>query len=525
MINTNSKSTTKRPLSGPALMITSINIEGLTSDKEILLENICKETLCDIICIQETHRGKDRNKPKIRGMKLVAEIPHDKHGSAIFTKPMLEIKSSDVINVEGIEILTIELTNCTVTSVYKPPNIPFTFHKPDNFNNSRTKIIIGDFNSHHTEWGYENTNDDGERVEQWADGNQLSFIHDSKLPPSFNSARWKRGYNPDLIMVSENIRQKCVKIVAKPIPRSQHRSIVCSINVTIKPTIMPMKRRFNFRKANWNDFSTDLDSKITNLAPLTENDEAFVNIVKRVSRKHIPRGCRTEYITGLSSELTEHMRAYTEMYEKDPFGYETINKGEFLLEAIGTERRANWINLVESIDMKHSSQKAWGLMKKLNNDPKQRNSQNLTTPDQIAHQLLLNGKGQRETNQKRTQKKHTTENEECGHFKEQFNIEELNEAIKMLKNRKAAGLDDICVEQIKEFGPKTKQWILELFNEIRSTYKLPKIWRKAHIIALLKPGKEPTSPKNFRPVSLLCHLYKAFERMVHNHIVRQLTKN
>jgi len=60
----------------------------------------------------------------------------------------------------------------------------------------------------------------------------------------------------------------------------------------------------------------------------------------------------------------------------------------------------------------------------------------------------------------------------------------------MLKNRKAAGLDDICVELIKEFGTKTKQWILELFNEIRSTYKLPKIWRKAQIIALLKPGKQ-----------------------------------
>jgi len=228
-----------------------------------------------------------------------------------------------------------------------------------------------------------------------------------------------------------------------------------------------------------------------------------VNIVKRVSRKHIPKGCRTQYITGLSSELTEHMHTYTKMYEKDPFGYKTINKGEFLLEAIGSERRTNWINLLENIDMKHSSQKTWGLMKKLNNDPKQRNSQSIITPDQIPHQLLLNGKGQRETNHKRTQKKDVTENVEYGHFKEQFNIIELNETIKMLKNRKAAGLDDICVEQIKEFGPKTKQWILELFNEIKSSYKMPKIWRKAHIIALLKPGKEPTSPKNFRPVSLL----------------------
>jgi hypothetical protein len=37
------------------------------------------------------------------------------------------------------------------------------------------------------------------------------------------------------------------------------------------------------------------------------------------------------------------MNTYIEMYEKDPFGFETINKGEFLLKMIGTERRTNWI--------------------------------------------------------------------------------------------------------------------------------------------------------------------------------------
>lgn len=98
------------------------------------------------------------------------------------------------------------------------------------------------------------------------------------------------------------------------------------------------------------------------------------------------------------------MRTYTDLYENDPFGYETINKGEFLLEKIGTERRSNWMNLVESIDMKHSSQRAWGLMKKLNNDPKQRILQNIITPDQVAHQLLLNGKSQRETKYTRSEK-------------------------------------------------------------------------------------------------------------------------
>jgi len=56
--------------------------------------------------------------------------------------------------------------------------------------------------------------------------------------------------------------------------------------------------------------------------------------------------------------------------------------------------------------MKHSSQKAWSLMEKLNNDKKQGTLQTIITPDQIAQQLLLNGKSLKETNHNRAQKKH-----------------------------------------------------------------------------------------------------------------------
>lgn len=127
-------------------------------------------------------------------------------------------------------------------------------------------------------------------------------------------------------MVSENIRQLCVKTVAKSIPCSQHRPIVCSINAAIKPTIVPMKGRFNFRKVNWIAFRTKLDMKITNLVSTTKT---FVNTVKRILKNHILRGCRIEYITGLFSELTEHMHTYTEMYDRDHVEYDTINKVNF----------------------------------------------------------------------------------------------------------------------------------------------------------------------------------------------------
>ena len=41
--------------------------------------------------------------------------------------------------------------------------------------------------------GYKDNNKDGIAVEEWIDSNELSLIHDPKLPTSFQSARWKNG--------------------------------------------------------------------------------------------------------------------------------------------------------------------------------------------------------------------------------------------------------------------------------------------------------------------------------------------
>ena len=104
-------------------------------------------------------------------------------------------------------------------------------------------------------------------------------------------------------------------------------------------------------------------------------------------------------------------------------------------------------------------------------------------------------------------------------YQEIFDEDEMNTAIETMKPRKAAGLDNIFVEQIRHFGPKAKHWILALYNEIRNRKNIPRTWRKTKIIALLKPGKDKDDPKNYRPISLLCHTYKLFERMLLNRLV------
>jgi hypothetical protein len=126
-------------------------------------------------------------------MILIGEIPKKQYGSAIFTKPRLIIKSAEYSNTRNIEIITIEVKGCTVTLIYKPPNINFDFEKLKNFDKNPVKIVIGDFNSHSCSWGYLDIDLNGGKVEEWAEAELLSLIHDPKLPKSFNSGRWKKG--------------------------------------------------------------------------------------------------------------------------------------------------------------------------------------------------------------------------------------------------------------------------------------------------------------------------------------------
>ena len=44
--------------------------------------------------------------------------------------------------------------------------------------------------------------------------------------------------------------------------------------------------------------------------------------------------------------------------------------------------------------------------------------------------------------------------------------------------------------------------------------KIPTLWRQSKIIAILKPA----IPKSYNPISLLCHTYKLYERMILNRI-------
>ena len=90
--------------------------------------------------------------------------------------------------------------------------------------------------------------------------------------------------------------------------------------------------------------------------------------------------------------------------------------------------------------------------------------------------------------------------------------------MKYMKLGKATGLDEIAAEMILHLGDRARVWLLALFNKCASTYRISRIWRRAKVVALLKPGKDPLSPKSYRPISLLCITYKLYECMIMYHL-------
>ena len=46
----------------------------------------------------------------------------------------------------------------------------------------------------------------------------------------------------------------------------------------------------------------DLDSNIEEVDAIPENYERFVEMLRMASRKNLPRGCRSNYIHGLTGE-------------------------------------------------------------------------------------------------------------------------------------------------------------------------------------------------------------------------------
>ena len=87
-----------------------------------------------------------------------------------------------------------------------------------------------------------------------------------------------------------------------------------------------------------------------------------------------------------------------------------------------------------------------------------------------------------------------------------FSDEEYKKGIAALENNKAAGIDDVLVEQLNHLGAKANKWLHKMLNVCFTENKITKILGQSKIIAT----QAMKIPNNYKPISLLCHTYTLY---------------
>ena len=201
----------------------------------------------------------------------------------------------------------------------------------------------------------------------------------------------------------------------------------------------------------------------------------------------------------MTPESIELIKEYREKYEDDPFADSTITLGEELMSAISEERLKAWQPLIESTDMTHNSKKAWSTIRKLCDNPCKPKQHCNTTANQVAHQLQLNGRVPNRQPKVRLDR-HTRTTRDSQEHLLQRNSTSASEywgtakhpAWMTSKRSWSSSLD-----------PRHATGYFVFSTTVHTeTKKIPKIWRQAKEVALLKPGKDPSVAKSFQPISL-----------------------
>ena len=100
----------------------------------------------------------------------------------------------------------------------------------------------------------------------------------------------------------------------------------------------------------------------------------------------------------------------------------------------------------------------------------------------------------------------------------------IKKVIMNLDLSNASGPDCILVVVLKNCEPELSYILAELFNKCLKESCFPDCWKVSSVVPVFKNVGERSTPKNYRPVSLLSVISKVFEKLENNRIVDQLEK-
>ncbi len=387
-------STILSPEIGDSIRIMQLNIEGISTPKCEFLENSLHDEKIDIVALQETHITQEGPRSAVRGYTMVGALHHDKFGIATYVKDEL-LPASQVLPPINPFSVGIKINGITIVNVYKPPSAQFEQNVLPRLENP--SIVLGDFNSHHTLWGYDDIDQDGTNLTNWMTREDFSLLHSASDPGTFFSRRWNRSYSPDLCFLSKDSNGETIpatRRILKGFPNSQHRPIIINVGMQMPLIRADKNNKWNFNKANWEKFSQLIDQTAQRIPAYPHNYDRFVGLIKAAAKKSIPRGHRDAYVPG----WTEDSKALYDQFRASG----NADIGQQLLRKLDENRRKSWETKLESLSFTKSTRKAWNTLNRLNGKSFRTKKIYPVTADEVAAKIMQNSKGRVPENQKKS---------------------------------------------------------------------------------------------------------------------------
>ena len=423
-----------------------------------------------------------------------------------------------------LEYLGIRVADLSIINVYIPPTSSCQAnYLPDlttilQYDNS---IILGDFNAHDTLWHSTIQDDRGSKFAETIGDSNFGVLNEetpTRLPSN------GRPTSPDFTLASLELLplaewKTSIKL------SSDHLPIIISLSASFTTQPTPKRTYINFNKADWPKFLTDTDAEFVKLPPPTDvhtGQKIFQRIVNKISKRCIPAGRIKEWIPGIPTEAADMIVERDELRQHDPTSPDISRLTKEIQSSMREHKKQEWRSTVVGCGSGCSS-KLFKLIKFLNGKGNNRNSNQaikfngkyISSAKSIADQFNSQYSSvvqQKSSSFSRIVKRNIAKNTLSD--APSFTPTQTAEAIRKSKTSKALGPDGLSNVHMKHLGPAGIAYLTKIYNLSMETSIIPDIWKHSIIIPLLKPGKDASESKSYRPVSLLCPAIKILERLI-----------
>lgn len=500
---------------------------------DIMLINETKLIKTDTINIKGyTIYRKDRNTTTTRG-----------GGVAILVKK--ELSHQEFILNTQLEAHAIIINNILIVTLYSPPQIKINIKELKRILKVKNNVFIaGDLNAKHISWHCYNNNKNGKVLYDFVNKNSIAIIAPDNFTLYPNNSNKPSTVD---IALAKNINTTITATAINDL-NSDHNPIIFKFtNTNIQEISL---EKLNYQKTNWDKFRKHLNSEIiinNNLNNITDIDNAISKLTTSIQtsiNQIIPKIKIKQYTDNIQESTLNLIKIRNGLNKKfqrtRQSNFKTLrNQLTYQIKKEIQEFRNKLIkNKLETLNTRDNT--LWNAIKMKkhqdNKIPTIHGTNGLALADsekaeaiaevfERVHRLTENLSDDHTENLINTKYKIIKHKEAEQNTIKLVSAKELKTIIKKLKPKKAPGIDNIQNIVLKNLPKKALVQLIYIYNACLKLSYFPAPWKIAKILPFKKPGKDPTFPQNYRPISLLATMGKVLETIINNRLNQHLESN